>query len=448
MANSKISALPSATTPLAGTEVLPVVQGGITEQVSVANLTAGRDVSASGLFVDANSATDAVRITQLGAGNALLVEDSASPDASPLVIEANGRLVKGYTSAIPSLAATNTPDISAVGVSTSNNGFGNFQYTAGTAGSFFSFAKSRSTTPGSFSILSINDDLGYIRFNGDDGTQFVEAARVWAEVDGTPNTNDMPGRLIFSTTASGASSPTEAMRITSAQRVGIGTTAPLTALNVNGTGGELIRISVTPDGATQQEPALGFATGVSNTNPAAKISALEFDASDSRASLLFYTRGTNSDVAPTLRLTIDSAGTVTLASTSGLSIGRTAVTGTPASTDGNVFSGTYTPTLFNTTNVAASTASVLQYSRVGNYVQIAGQVTIDPTAAGAVVLGMSLPVASALTSAAQAGGTFSGVTAEVGYIVADATNDRLTFNYTATSVTNNIFYFTAGYQVL
>ena len=44
MANSKISALPSATTPLAGTEVLPIVQGGITEQVSVANLTAGRAV--------------------------------------------------------------------------------------------------------------------------------------------------------------------------------------------------------------------------------------------------------------------------------------------------------------------------------------------------------------------------------------------------------------------
>jgi len=47
MANTKISALPSASTPLAGTEVLPIVQGGITEQVSVANLTAGRAISAT-----------------------------------------------------------------------------------------------------------------------------------------------------------------------------------------------------------------------------------------------------------------------------------------------------------------------------------------------------------------------------------------------------------------
>jgi hypothetical protein len=47
MANSKISALTSATTPLAGTEVLPVVQSSATTQVTVANLTAGRAVSAA-----------------------------------------------------------------------------------------------------------------------------------------------------------------------------------------------------------------------------------------------------------------------------------------------------------------------------------------------------------------------------------------------------------------
>jgi hypothetical protein len=49
MPNTKISALPAASTPLAGTELVPVVQGGITEQVSVANLTAGRAVSAASL---------------------------------------------------------------------------------------------------------------------------------------------------------------------------------------------------------------------------------------------------------------------------------------------------------------------------------------------------------------------------------------------------------------
>lgn len=49
MANTKISALTSATTPLAGTETLPVVQSGATTKVTVANLTAGRDVSTAAL---------------------------------------------------------------------------------------------------------------------------------------------------------------------------------------------------------------------------------------------------------------------------------------------------------------------------------------------------------------------------------------------------------------
>jgi hypothetical protein len=49
MADTKISALPASTTPLAGTEVLPIVQSGATKQVSVANLTAGRAISAASI---------------------------------------------------------------------------------------------------------------------------------------------------------------------------------------------------------------------------------------------------------------------------------------------------------------------------------------------------------------------------------------------------------------
>jgi hypothetical protein len=50
MADKKISALTSATTPLAGTEVLPIVQSGATNKVSVANLTAGRAVEVGQLY--------------------------------------------------------------------------------------------------------------------------------------------------------------------------------------------------------------------------------------------------------------------------------------------------------------------------------------------------------------------------------------------------------------
>jgi hypothetical protein len=55
MADTKISALPASTTPLAGTEVLPIVQSGVTKQVSVANLTAGRAISATQLTLTAGN---------------------------------------------------------------------------------------------------------------------------------------------------------------------------------------------------------------------------------------------------------------------------------------------------------------------------------------------------------------------------------------------------------
>jgi hypothetical protein len=54
MADAKISALTGATTPLAGTEVLPIVQGGTTVKVAVSNLTAGRAVAVSSLASSGN----------------------------------------------------------------------------------------------------------------------------------------------------------------------------------------------------------------------------------------------------------------------------------------------------------------------------------------------------------------------------------------------------------
>jgi len=64
MADKKISALTAATTPLAGTEVLPIVQSGSTVKVSAANLTAGRTVSAANYTIESggkiSSASDLV----------------------------------------------------------------------------------------------------------------------------------------------------------------------------------------------------------------------------------------------------------------------------------------------------------------------------------------------------------------------------------------------------
>ena len=88
-------------------------------------------------------------------------------------------------------------------------------------------AKARST---SYAILQYvdgttsDDRIGRISFQGADGTSMVPAASIEAFVDGTPGANDMPGRLVFSTTADGAASPTERMRIQADGKLLLGTT--------------------------------------------------------------------------------------------------------------------------------------------------------------------------------------------------------------------------------
>lgn len=99
-------------------------------------------------------------------------------------------------------------------------------------GSYIVLGKSRGASLGSSTVVSSGDSLGAFWFCGADGTDLKRGATIEAFVDGTPGANDMPGRLVFSTTADGASSPTERLRIDSSGRLGIGTSSPTTKLQV------------------------------------------------------------------------------------------------------------------------------------------------------------------------------------------------------------------------
>jgi hypothetical protein len=98
MADTKISALPASTTPLAGTEVLPIVQSGATKQVSVANLTAGRALSATELTLT----TGNLVIGTAGKG----IDFSADPSAAGMTSELLDDYEEGTW--IPSLGGTTT----------------------------------------------------------------------------------------------------------------------------------------------------------------------------------------------------------------------------------------------------------------------------------------------------------------------------------------------------
>jgi hypothetical protein len=87
MADKKISALTAASTPLAGTEVLPIVQSSTTVKVAVSDLTAGRSFDALGMTL---TSTDA---GATAAPTIDLYRNSASPAASDTIgeLEFNGK---------------------------------------------------------------------------------------------------------------------------------------------------------------------------------------------------------------------------------------------------------------------------------------------------------------------------------------------------------------------
>ena len=175
--------------------------------------------------IDVNSTSAGLRITQIGTGNALLVEDAANPDATPFVIDNSGNAIQGNTTfntiGSLSIGGFQAQQNSSGAVGTSVISYG----TAAAAYARAAFARSPSGVIGTNAAVAINNALMELVAYGHDGTAFIPAASIQANVDGTPGTNDMPGRLVFSTTADGASSPTERMRIDSAGNVGVGTTA-------------------------------------------------------------------------------------------------------------------------------------------------------------------------------------------------------------------------------
>ena len=152
-------------------------------------------------------------------------------------IDSSGRLLVGTSSARAVFSNTTTTaalQIEGSAADAANLSITRAEVSAG--GPLFTFAKSRGSVGGTPTVVNSGDDLGFISFEGADGTEFVRAASIAAEVDGTPGANDMPGRLVFSTTADGASTPTERMRIDNDGRLLVGTTNTSPAINnVTGT---------------------------------------------------------------------------------------------------------------------------------------------------------------------------------------------------------------------
>lgn len=165
------------------------------------------------LIVNASGSTDGVRITQTGTGNALIVEDSANPDATPFVVNASGN----------------------VGIGTSSPG---------------------SKLEVNQGILTINtSDQSLTRLElKNTGT----GGRTWDIVGGLPGVNNSQFSIYDVTAAA------TRMTIDSSGNVGIGTSSPGSALDVKGT----LRLSGATSGYVGLAPAAA-AGSTTYTLPAA-----------------------------------------------------------------------------------------------------------------------------------------------------------------------------------
>jgi trimeric autotransporter adhesin len=317
----------------------------------------------------------------------------------------SGRLLIGTSTAFPVRIATTaiTPQQQLAGISGTASTFvqGCASTTDSTA-AFHWFAKFASgTINNNTTVVNANETLGTITWSGSDGTNQTQAAHIRCEVDGTPGANDMPGCLVFSTTADGASTPTERMRIKSNGNVGIGTSSPQATLDVNGDA--LINNltvglgagSVSTNTAVGRNALQGNTTGQFNTavgqNALLNNTTGEFNTAVGRSTLLNNTIGEFNNALGQNALLNNTEGNSNTAigqdaleyNTTGshnTAVGRSALNSNTTG-QGNIgiggrnSAGTYAP-VFNPTT--ESNRIVMGSTSVTNaYVQVAWTVTSD-----------------------------------------------------------------------
>jgi hypothetical protein len=155
-------------------------------------------------------------------------------------IDSSGRLLVGTSSARSNFTGVSSPIIQSTGgLSQPSIGLVTGDG-ATTPQSYLIFGRTADGGTGN-TLVGNNFKLGSISFQGADGSNLVPAAEISAAVDGTPGASDMPGRLVFSTTADGSASPTERMRLDSSGRLGLGTSSPQERLDVAGNGASFLR---------------------------------------------------------------------------------------------------------------------------------------------------------------------------------------------------------------
>ena len=201
-------------------------------------------------------------------------------DTEKLRIDSNGRILIGHATTPTAVASIAV--VGSYGASSTNT-------------PFVYICRDEAAT-----AISGGESLGQILFASNDG---YRGSVIEAVAEGAWSGSSSDGYLLFKTTPANATVPSERMRIGSNGQV---TLKPNSNLN------EVIRIAPGVDASDTQEYGISWASNAAHTHPVTKITTLEYDASDSRGHLLFYTRSSNTDSAPTERMRIAHDGTVNI----------------------------------------------------------------------------------------------------------------------------------------
>ena len=160
---------------------------------------------------------------------------NGSAEGERIRIDKDGRLLMGSAA-----NSHNGGDLIQLSATSSTASIQLNRYTANQHPSYINFFKSRNASISGQTVVQDGDTLGLLAFYGSDGTDRALGAEVCAQVDGTPGSDDMPGRLVFRTSTDGSQSPTEKLRITSGDLASFGNSSP----NAWQTGGEYYNIQL------------------------------------------------------------------------------------------------------------------------------------------------------------------------------------------------------------
>jgi hypothetical protein len=199
-------------------------------------------------IIEGTTTASLLRITQLGTGNAILVEDSTNTDSTPFVINNSGNVIIGATST-SSTATGVVPKLQLAGLDNDTSSSIIYNFANDSTTTVSTWAKSRGGSFGTQGAAVNADAIGNLNFEASDGTQLRRAAQIIALVDATPSSGVVQGRLQFQT-ANSSGTMTERMRIDSVGRVGIGGTSTAVKLYVladalGGTAGDEVTASQT-----------------------------------------------------------------------------------------------------------------------------------------------------------------------------------------------------------